>query len=173
MKTVNSQQDLVALVGDILGKQSAEDCDLCSAIYVENCLSDSIGVRWMEADGNHLMHEMIEFLDTELFAATGRTFNICNNSPTEGFVMIFWEEMNDERWDRDDHKQYFIAQFESWRNNPDSFTNRPDQALVYDLLEQVLERDCSGDLWKEVLHSDYEMWYQVLRWNQLGVCAIS
>ena len=169
MKHVNSQQDLADLVSTILADQAEEDCTLCSAIYVDICCRDSIGVRWMEADGNSTMNRMIEHLDTELFRYTGRYFNICNNSPTDGFVLIFWEEMNDEPWERDGHKIGFIKMFESWQRMTPAEQEAHFNVILFETLEGVIDRECVGsDKWHDWIDPDHEMWYQVMCWNLQG-----
>ena len=168
MKTVNSQKSLVDLVNHILADQAEKDCTLCSAVYSEVNLTDSIIVRWMEADGNSTMNSMIEHLDTELFKVTGRHFNMCNNTPTDGALLIFWEEMNDEQWHRSDHIDFFLKCFKNWQIDS-AYMNFREWTVQFETLDDAIGRCCIAepDL-KSWFNPDEETWVQIMDWNRNG-----
>ena len=168
MKTVRSQKEMTELLNTILSAQAETDDCLCSSVYPDVCTGDSHIVRWMEADGNHLMQDMISYLDTELFEATGRHFNMCNNSPTDGAVLIFWEEMNDEAWSRTGHLEYFLASFDNWRANGD-FTNQPSLVTQFETLDDAIGRCCIDDPdLGDWFNPNEEFWVQIMNWNRNG-----
>lgn len=169
MVKVNSQKALEDVLGQILGAQSEADDSLCSTVYSDLCTGDSVIIRWMEADGNSQMHVMIDFLDKELFERTGRHFNMCNNSPTDGSLLVFWEEINDEPWNRFHHVETFIELFNRWCKDPAEFAYLKEWRVQFETLDDAMDRCCTGPVnLREFFNPDEEIWAQIMDWNRNG-----
>lgn len=160
---------LIKHMNDFIGKKIDEDKDdcFCAALTKDITCGDSVSIRFMEEDGSPEVMDLLEELAIYLFESTGRHYCISNNSPTDGHALVFVDPAMDEEYNKHQFADEFKAGFDVWLKDPDSFSNRPYLHIVYQTLDDYLDRTCDGIVnWKDHLKYNEEMWYQVMMWNR-------
>jgi hypothetical protein len=158
------------LIHGFVNQKIDELGEACFTVSVtrDNCLNDSVGVRFLEEDGSHLVMDMLEDMANYLFTHSGRHYCITNNSPTDGSVLVFVDTVLDEVFDKYYFAQEFKDGFDEWLKDPQQFKNRPKQHIVYQTLDDTISRDCECN-WKDAIKYNEEMWYQVMIFARNGI----
>jgi hypothetical protein len=150
-------------------------CDKGEAVHVMSDLHPEdnfcLMVSLLDRDGKPTVLEMAEALAKALHKKTGRYLGISHNSPTDGNLLIFLNPDGDRLYEPLFFKTQFIKAFEDWKLDPLGYQGAHSKAIVYQTLDDVLDRECSGDLWKEILTPNFEMWHQVMNWNRNGMSS--
>lgn len=163
------QEDLLRLVNEIVGSFVEENDQWCCAVDIDVTTGDTVGVRWLELDGTHMVTAAVKRLSDELYKKTGRHFCISHNSPTDGHVLIFKDYTMDHEYDPEHFKKSFIAQFEAWLNSPTEYGGPHSRAIVFQTLDDTISRDCMGNYWQDALKPNFEMWHQVMTFARNGI----
>jgi hypothetical protein len=130
-------------------------------------LGDQIVVHFLEEDGSSLVMDAIQEFADLVHKATGRHYCMCNNSPTDGVVLVLSDPAMDEVFDKERHKKQFISSFDNWRVTKIPHI-KPEMELVFQTLEEVIDRDSCGLEWQDELTYNIEFWYQVMYWHRNG-----
>jgi len=162
--------ELEKLVNGFIGYKIDQDITgTFSASVTRDCLNDQIGIRFMEEDGSPCVMPMLQEMADWLFKESGRHFCISNNSPTDGYALVFVDEGMDEVFDIHHHANTFIDMFEKWKMDPSYMSDILSKLILFQTLDDALDRQCDGTFsWKEMLDPCEEVWVQVMFWNRHG-----
>lgn len=156
-----------AILLDVVGEHG-EAFHVTSELYPED--RTTLTINLLDRDGTHRVMDMAQIIHDAIFKKTGRHLSIVNNSPTDGALVVFLDTSMDEPFDIDKHKKNFIKRFKDYQaNDPLQYQGKHSDAIVYQTLKDVVERECYGDMWEDALSGSYEIWHQVMTWARNGL----
>lgn len=167
---ITDKTELIAAIDEVLLDLVAEHGEAYHVMYEHPGNEPTcIEVNLLDRDGTHTVIELIVQLSEAVYKKTGRYLSYTTNSPTDGSVLVFLDETSDNKYDPECFKKAFIAQFEAWRAGRTRYDGPHAKAIIYQTLDDVIERECFGNRWQDVLKPNFEMWHQVMCMARNGV----
>lgn len=167
---ITDKAELIAAIEEVLLEvvgEHGEAFHVTTELYVED--RNSLTINLLDRDGTPKVMEMAAIIHTAIFNKTGRHLGMCNNSPTDGAILVMLDESSDNIFDPLCHKKRFINSFKEYIKNPMAFQGKHSDAIVFQVLDDTLDRECFGDLWEEALKPNYEFWHQVMIFARNGI----
>lgn len=166
MNYKEEQQVLVdAIIEFMIAVSETTSTDFVASIAEDTSLNESVTVHFLDEDGNNRVMDTLQDLADFLLEHTGRHYCITNNSPTDGTALIFIDRHMDRPFNKCHFKEQFIRRFETWRSNPTFQTKLTPELLIFETLQEYLDRACEGtEAWKDRLCYNEEIWFQIMSW---------